>query len=153
MKRLTFLLILVSAVIIGFTAGTYVGLGLGQDRAMALDGVEAAHYSAFMNMQLAEGTDEARETAIRGFLEVNERRRERRSPHFIQNVYATDAGLAWVRLAALLKKRGADEEAQVALNQAQSFCPLTGWQECSIETFQEYAKRFDQWGVFMEQVN
>jgi hypothetical protein len=70
----------------------------------------------------------------------------------MQNVYATDAGLTWVRLAALLKKRGANEEAQVALNKAQSFCPLTGWQDCSIEKFQAYAQRFDKWGMFIEQV-
>jgi hypothetical protein len=59
-------------VAIGFAGGMYVGVGAGQGRAMTLDAVKMAHYSAFMNMQLAEGTDEAREVALRGFLEVNE---------------------------------------------------------------------------------
>lgn len=150
MNRLELIGVVGLSLMVGAALGFALGIKTAQNAENAMEAVEMAHYGAFMKMQLAEGTDEARESALRGFLEMNEQRRERRSPLFHQNVYAVDAGMAWVRLASLLDKRGAKEEARDALHKAKSFCALTGWKDCSVEKFQDYARKFDQWGVFLE---
>lgn len=150
MQRLELIGIAALSLIVGGALGMKYGLDTGQEQAHAMEAVEMAHYAAFLKMQLAEGTEEARESALRGFLEMNEARRERRSPLYLQNVYAVDAGTAWVRLADLLERRGASAEAKDALHRAQSYCSLTGWKDCSVERFQIYARHYEGWGVFVE---
>src|ERR1700694_4531389 len=97
-----------------------------------------------MEMQLSERTDAAREEAIRTFLALTEKRRERRVPIFSESMLAIDSALANARLAALAEKRGALQEARDYRTRAASYCPQMGWQECSPEKIADFANRLDK---------
>lgn len=138
----------VLALAIGLAGGYYVGFDSGQGRAMAFDMLESSYYSAYLDMQMSEGTDAAKEGAIRAFLALSEQRRERNAPFFSENMYALDSALGNARLAALAEKRGASQEAQQYLARAESYCHLTGWNECSAATIVDAAHRLDKKGIF-----
>lgn len=133
---------------VGLAGGYYIGFGSGQGRAMAFDMLESTYYSAYLDMQMSEGNDSAREGAIRTFLALSEQRRERNGPLFSETMYAADAALGNARLAALATKRGASQEAQQYLVRAESYCPLTGWAECSAATIVDAVHRLDKKGIF-----
>jgi predicted ATPase len=101
-----------------------------------------------MDMQMSEGTDAAREEAIHTFLALNEKRKQQPSELFPESLLAKDSALAYARLAALAKKRGATQEAEQYLNRAASLCPQTGWQECSAEKIVSMVHRLDRNGIF-----
>lgn len=138
----------VLALAIGLGAGYYFGFEVGRGRALALDMVETAYYSAYTEMQMAEGTDASREEATRGFLALIEKRKGHWTPLFTEKGYAIDSALTNARLSALAQKRGATQEAQEYLSRAASFCPQIGWQECSAEKIVSFAKRLDKHGLF-----
>lgn len=133
---------------IGLGAGYYIGFGVSQSTAFALEMGEATYYSAYFNMQLTEGTDSAREEAIHGFLALLKSRKDRKSSWLTEKVYAIDSALANAQLSALAQKRGAAQEAQQYLERAASFCPQIGWQECSAEKIVYVAQRLDKHGLF-----
>jgi arginine utilization protein RocB len=132
---------------IGLGAGFYLGFRLDQASALAFDMAETGYYAAHMDMQFDEGTDATREEAIHTFLALNEKRKTRPSELFTQKMLATDSALAYARLAAFARKRGAIQEAQQYLNRAASFCPQIGWQECSAQKIVYMVQRLDQKGV------
>jgi len=132
----------------GLVGGYYLGVGTEQGRTMAFDMVESAYYSTYMDMQMSEGTDAAREEAIRTFLALTQKRRERRVPFFSERMLALDSALGNARLAALAQKRGASQEAKQYLAQAESYCPQMGWRECSAEKITDFAARLDKQGMF-----
>lgn len=133
---------------IGLAGGYYLWFGSKEGQTMAFDVIESSYYSAYMDMQMSEGTDVAREEAIRTFLALTERRRERRAPMFSKDILAIDSALAYARLAALAQKRGATQEAKQYLANAASYCPQIGWQECSVEKITHFATRLDKQGLF-----
>ena len=145
-RVITYVLILA----IGLVAGFYFGSRFSQARSVAFDMAEFGYYSAYMEMQMSEGTDATREEAIRGFLALNEKRKEHPSLWLTEKVLATDFALAYARLAALAQKRGATQEAQQYLNRAVSFCPQIGWKECSAEKLNNVVHRLDRTGIFKE---
>ncbi len=132
----------------GLGGGYYLGFGVGQGGALAIDMAEIAHLSAYIDTQMSEGTDTTREEAIRVFLASLEERKKHPSPWFTEKVYATDSALSYARLSALARKRGAIEEAQQLLERAASYCPQIGWQECSAEKIVDAVHRLDKRGLF-----
>jgi hypothetical protein len=133
---------------IGLGAGYYIGYGSKFGPAFAFDILESSYYSAYVDMQMSEGTDAAKEEAIRTFLALTEKRRERPMPQIAPSVLALDSALAYARLAALAERRGATQEAEEHLARAKSYCPQIGWRECSIEKITYFASRLDKHGVF-----
>ena len=133
---------------VGFAIGLYYGSRYGEAPSFPFDMVETAYYGAFMEMQMAEGTDATREEAIRGFLALNEKRRQHPNEIFTEKVLSLDAALANARLAALALKRGAAQEAQQYLSHAEQFCPQIGWKECSADKFSQMVQRLDKQGIF-----
>ena len=109
---------------------------------------ETSYYLAFFETQMSEGTDAAREEAIRGFLALLEKRKGHWTPLFTEKLYAVDSAVANAQLSALARKRGATQEAQDYLNLAASFCPQIGWQNCSAEKIVSHAQRLDKHGLF-----
>ena len=140
----SYLLVLIA----GLALGYHYGFGAGQGRAFAFDMVETAYYSAYADMQMAEGTNATREEALRGYLALVEKRKGHWTPIFTEKVYAIDSALANARLFALAQKRGATQEAQQYLNRAASFCPQIGWRECSADKIIFFAQRIDKQGLF-----
>ncbi len=136
------------ALIVGGGTGYYFGFRLGQESTGVFEMAETAYYAAYIEMQMSEGTDAAREEAIHTFLALNEKRRKQPSQLFPKSLLAKDSALAYARLAALAKKRGATQEAEQHLNRAASFCPQTGWQECSAEKIMSMVQRIDKTGIF-----
>lgn len=110
--------------------------------------VEVVYFGAYMNLQMSEGTDAAREEALHGFLVLNEKRRARLSGLFTEKMLATDSALAYARLAALTSKRGANQEARQYLSRAESFCSQIGWQDCSAEKITHMVQRLNRQGTF-----
>lgn len=137
---------------LGLGGGYYFGLRTGQLGAIAFDMAEMGYYFTHNEIQMAEGTDATRKEALLGFLALIEKRRGHESLWFTEKVYATDSALAYVRLAALAKKRGATQEANQYLNRAASFCPQIGWKECSAEKIVSMAQRLDKHGLFGSEV-
>jgi hypothetical protein len=133
---------------LGLGGGYYFGLRSGQVSALAFDMAEMEYYFTHNEVQMTEGNDATREEALRGFLAFIDKRRGHESPWFTEKVYATDSALVNARLFALAKKRGATQEAKEYLNQAASFCPKIGWQECSAEKIVAVAQRLDKHGLF-----
>ncbi|MEW6119718.1 MAG: hypothetical protein AB1593_06490 [Pseudomonadota bacterium] len=137
------------ALIVGGAIGLYFGFRLGQDSIAVFDMAETAYYAAFMETQMSDGTDAAREEAIHTFLALNEKRMKQPSKLFLESPLAKDSALAYARLAALAKKRGATQEAERYPNHAASFCTQTGWQECSPEKIMSMVQRLDRTGIFV----
>jgi hypothetical protein len=136
------------ALAVGLGAGYYFGYEVSQRRALALDVVETAYYSAYTKMQMAEGTGATREETIRGFLALSVKRKGHWTPLFTEKGYAIDSALANARLCVLAQKRGATQEAQEYLTRAALFCPQIGWQECSAEKIVSFAERLDRHSLF-----
>ena len=132
----------------GLAAGFYFGFAADQGRANAYELAETGYYFAYMDMQMSEGTDAAREEAIHGFLTLVEKRKGQKSILFPEKAIAQDMAFANVRLAALAQKRGATQEAKQYLDRAASFCPQTGWRECSVEKIVSVVQRLDKQGIF-----
>lgn len=148
MKTVGRVLSYVVVLAVGFGGGTYVGYAASQARASAYQMAEIAHYSAFVSAQMSEGTDEAGEEALRVFLAVIENRKGNWSPIFPERVYAIDSALTNARLSALAQRRGARDEARRYLDAALSFCPQTGWRDCTAENMMAVVQRLDKDGIF-----
>ena len=134
--------------IVGLGAGFYFGLVSGQSREFAYEMIETGNFYAYMDLQMREGTDAAREEALHGFLALIEKRKGQQSTLLTEKIFATDSALTNARLAALAKKRGADHEAQQYLDRAASFCPQTGWHDCTAEKIVYMVQRLDKQGIF-----
>ena len=133
---------------VGVAGGYYVGWESHKGYALGIDVTEKAYYSAYLEMQLAEGSDSTREEAIKGFLALIDRRKGHWTPWFTEKSYAIDAALSNARLSALGAKRGDVAKATQYLNPAQSFCPQTGWEDSSAEKIVGYAQLLDRNGLF-----
>ncbi|MDP2829455.1 MAG: hypothetical protein Q8O37_12715 [Sulfuricellaceae bacterium] len=136
--------------IIGLGTGYYLGAEINRARSLAFDIVEVGYFRAYLDMQMSEGTDAAREEALHTFLALNEKRRTRPSEFFTEKMLATDSALAYALLAALANKRSSTQEAQQYLNRAESFCPKIGWRECSAEQITNVVQHSDKHGIFNE---
>jgi hypothetical protein len=137
---------LVLAVNLG--VGYYTGFWVGKGNVLAFDVAETADYSGFIEAQLSEGTNAARDEALHNFLAVIEKRKGHWTPTFSEKAYAVDSALTNARLSALAQKRGTSQDAQEYLERAVSFCPQIGWQDCSAEKMVAFAQRLDEHGLF-----
>ena len=96
---------------LGLGTGFYFGSRFGQAIPRAFDMAHVGYYMAHMEMQMGEGTDATREEAIRSFLALNEKRKERPNIRLTEKILSTESALTYARLAALDQKRGSTQEA------------------------------------------
>lgn len=133
---------------VGLGAGFYFGTSSKEAVVWDSDFADLSYYRAYMETQLTEGTDAAREEAIHTYLALIEKRKTRPSMLFTKRGFAIDSALSYARLAALAKKRGAIQDAQHYLALAESFCPQIGWQKCSADKITHVVQRLDKQGLF-----
>ena len=124
--------------------GTYLGFRIAGGKAFADEMAQVAHYSAYLDAQLAKGNDAAYEEALRGYLALLDMRSRSASPMFSEKVYAVDTALTYARLSVLASKRGANDEAAAYLTKASALCPKLGWEDCSAATITQVAGRLDK---------
>jgi hypothetical protein len=142
----SYLLVLV----IGAVVGYYLGYRVTEARSFAVDISEVAYYSAYMSIQMNQGTDATREVTLRDFVARNEKRKLLPGRWITERMIAVDTALAYARLAALARKRDSMQEADEYLSRAVLFCPQMGWQECSAESINNVIQRLDKEGIFGE---
>ena len=150
MKILLRIALCLLVLIIGLGTGYYFCTEINRARSLAFDIAEAAYFVAHVDIQMSEGTDATREEALHGFLALNEKRRARSTEFYTEKMFATGSALAYARLSALARKRGATQEAQQYLKRAESFCPQIGWQECSAAKISYMVQRLDKHGMFKD---
>lgn len=152
MKYLLHSTVLLLALAVGAAIGYSYAEKYGEARILAFDMAEIEYYSSLSSIQMAEGTDATREEAIRNHLALIEKRKNHTSSIFTEKVAATDSALDYARLAALAKKRGADQESQQLLGKAASFCPQMGWKECNTEKLISLVLQLDKRGFFSPRI-
>ena len=147
MSRLPKIIIVV--IVLAGIGGAF-GYGLGFRKGLVyssyLQVLEQQHYQAFAKAQSEMGTNEAKSEAIKQFISITEKRQSSFSPTFTKKTYAVDLLLSYARLAQLAESGSSPEEAKKYLQQAESYCPETGWQECSIEVIKQYSEKVNAIG-------
>ena len=131
---------------IGATFGYGLGFRKGLVFSSYIQFIEQEHYQAFAKAQSTMGTNEAKAEAIKQFIFITERRQSSFSPAFTKKTFAVDLLLSYARLAQLAENSSSPEEAKKYLQQAESYCPETGWQECSIEVIKQYSEKVNAIG-------
>jgi hypothetical protein len=95
---------------------------------------EVAYYGTYLETQRTNGSDAGYEEALRGYLDILERRKLKPSVFSsAETVIAYDAALTHVRLARLAEIRGADLERKKHMAAALALCPARKWNTCSAE--------------------
>lgn len=114
----------------------------------ALDKAEVDYIHAYLDTQLREGTDAAREEAIRAHIAFSERIRARHDPFFTAKVTDFDSAMDYTRLAILARKRGAEAEAKQDISHAMNYCLRLDWQVCSADKLTAAVVELDKAGIF-----
>lgn len=136
--------------LLGGSAGAYVGYEVASSRATVSEMADLAFYSTYVHTQRTEGNDAAYEDALRTYLKYLESRRGSDSHLFSNRVYNFDSTLTHTRLSGLASRRGAKAEAKEHLGRAMEFCVKAGWRDCSEQNLLAVAQGLDKAGPFGE---
>jgi hypothetical protein len=151
-QRLKLSLAALAIAIVALTLGGFIGYRYATAQAgsatTALDSTEIDYIRAYLDTQLREGTDDAREDAIRAHIAFSERIRGRHDPFFTARVTDFDSAMDYTRLAILARKRGAEDEARQDIGHAMNYCLHLDWQTCNADKLIETIHTLDKAGIF-----
>lgn len=151
-QRLKLSLAALAIALICLALGGYLGSRYATAQARsatnALDKAEVDYIHAYLDTQLSQGTDAAREDAIRAHLAFSERIRARHDPFFTARVNDFDSAMDYTRLAILARKRGAEAEATQNISHAMNYCLRLDWQVCSADKLTAAVLQIDKAGIF-----
>jgi hypothetical protein len=144
MKHKNIIVSIVLSLAIGFLIGNYFGKKSSRGWGQYLEFLEFAHYQAFYETMNLKGTIESKENALKGFIELTEKRKNQWTPTFSEETYAVDLSMSYLRLANLAKERGSNSEYESYMKKAESYCPKMGWQECNSKIIQDFTAEVDR---------
>jgi len=107
-------------------AGYAVGWRQGLKAAPVFDLFSAVQFSSYVSALRQTGTDAAYEDALRANLTFDEQAKKRDPDTSNHRMYDLDIAVTLVRLSAIARKRGANEEAAQFAARAESHCPASG---------------------------
>jgi hypothetical protein len=97
--------------LVGFVGGCFYGFCATGSRSTLNGMADVAQFSMYLSVQRSSGTDAAYEEALKAFLLVFEQLKNKWNPTWPESIYAADTALTYARLAALARKRDAENEA------------------------------------------
>jgi len=145
MKRSTLALVGLGVLAVGAVGGFYVGYLFTRSEAAMAEFAEVAYYGTYLETQRANGNDAGYEEALRGYLDILERRKGKPSVFSsAETVIASDAALTHVRLALLAERRSANAAARGHMAAAMALCPTMKWNTCSEEQLRSMVQYLDR---------
>ena len=133
---------------LGGILGYHHSVAINHASELALSITESDSIHAYIDTQLREGTDAAREDALRTHLAYAERMRARHDPIFDAKVLNMDSALDYIRLAILARHRNAEEEASQDTRRALGYCQNLGPAACNTDKLTQLARATDTAGIF-----
>jgi len=143
MNKLSRTGLIAMAIIISLLLGAYFGYKTSNEQAFAEDIIILAKQHQFIEIAKNNGTDEAYEESLLGYLNILDALEGKRSSLFSEDVHAIDYALTHTRLALLSEKRGDLKGKAQHLQSAESYCPKTVMTTCTGEVLTEIVIKLD----------
>jgi hypothetical protein len=146
--RLYALIIALAALCLGGILGYRHTLAIKHASDLALSVTEFESIHTYIDTQLREGTDTAREDALRTHIAYTERMRARHDPLFDAKVMNIGSALDYIRLAILARHRNAEDEARQDTLRALNYCRNLGPTACNVDKLTQLVRATDKAGIF-----
>jgi hypothetical protein len=146
--RLYAIIIAIAALCLGGILGYRHALAIKHASDLALSVTEFEFIHTYIDTQLREGTDAAREDALRTHIAYTERMRARHDPIFDANMMNMSSSLNYIRLAILVRHRNAEDEARQDTLRALNYCRNLGPTACNVDKLTQLVHATDKAGIF-----
>lgn len=119
-----------------------------QNNAMLSHVMLISRHAAVVDMQRLHAYPEGYRDALRLYSDVLDQTRQIQAPIFSEKAYATDKALTFERLSRVERDLGNPEQAEQYFREAQRFCKMTGWDDCSEANLTRISQQLEQFNLF-----